>query len=101
MSPVTALLIASLLTIIGITLLYMINPKTAMFGAISIFLYTSVYTPLKTVTSLSVFVGAFSVQSLYAGLGRCDGRFLGEAGTLFLIQFSGNFHTFGLLVGFI
>jgi protoheme IX farnesyltransferase len=48
-----------LLTIVGITLLYMINPKTAMFGAISIFLYTSVYTPLKTVTSLSVFVGAF------------------------------------------
>jgi protoheme IX farnesyltransferase len=28
--------------------------KTAMFGAISIFFYTSVYTPLKTVTSLSV-----------------------------------------------
>jgi protoheme IX farnesyltransferase len=26
----------------------MINPKTAMFGAISIFLYTSVYTP-KTI----------------------------------------------------
>jgi protoheme IX farnesyltransferase len=35
----------------------MINPKTAMFGAISIFY--DVYTPLKTVTSLSVFVGAF------------------------------------------
>jgi protoheme IX farnesyltransferase len=31
---------ASVLTIVGITLLYMINPKTAMFGAISIF-----YTP--------------------------------------------------------
>jgi protoheme IX farnesyltransferase len=30
----------SVLTIVGITLLYMINPKTAMFGAISI-LYTS------------------------------------------------------------
>jgi protoheme IX farnesyltransferase len=39
-------------TIIGLTLLYMINPKTAMFGAISIFLYTRVYTPLKL--SLSV-----------------------------------------------
>src|SRR5690606_21607543 len=59
MSPNVALLVASLLTLIGLTLLYMINPKTAMFGAVSIFLYTSVYTPLKTVTSLSVFVGAF------------------------------------------
>ena len=53
MSPTSALVVAGLLTIIGITLLYMINPKTAMFGAISIFLYTSVYTPLKTMTSLS------------------------------------------------
>ena len=42
MSPTVALVIASFLTIIGIVLLYTINPKTAMFGAISIFLYTSV-----------------------------------------------------------
>ena len=42
MSSGVALIIASLLTIIGIVLLYTINPKTAMFGAISIFLYTSI-----------------------------------------------------------
>jgi protoheme IX farnesyltransferase len=61
-----------------------------VFGAISIFLYTSVYTPLKTVTSLSVFVGAFGCNPL---LGRVLRReILDEAGTLFLIQFSGNFH---------
>jgi protoheme IX farnesyltransferase len=59
MTSNTALFIASVLTIVGLVLLYTINPKTAMFGAISIFLYTSVYTPLKTVTPLSVFVGAF------------------------------------------
>jgi protoheme IX farnesyltransferase len=45
----------------------MINPKTAMFGAISIFLYTSVYTPLKTVTSLSVFVVAFRCNPFMLG----------------------------------
>jgi protoheme IX farnesyltransferase len=45
----------------------MINPKTAMFGAISIFLYTSVYTPLKTVTSLSVFVGALGAIPFMLG----------------------------------
>ena len=38
MSPNHALFIASLLTIIGLILLYLINPKSAMFGAISIFL---------------------------------------------------------------
>ena len=37
MTQITALIIASLLTIIGIALLYTINPKTAMFGAVSIF----------------------------------------------------------------
>jgi protoheme IX farnesyltransferase len=95
MSPVTALLIASLLTIIGITLLYMINPKTAMFGAISIFLYTSVYTPLKTVTSLSVFVGAFpGAIPFMLGWVAATGDFGIEAGTLFLIQFFWQFPHF-------
>ena len=46
MSKTSAFVIASFLTILGIAVLYSINPKTAMFGAISIFLYTSVYTPL-------------------------------------------------------
>lgn len=42
----------------GLAILYSINPKSALFGAISIFLYTCVYTPLKSVTPLTVFVGA-------------------------------------------
>ena len=53
-----AFVLASVLTLVGLIILYSINPKSAMFGAISIFLYTSVYTPLKTVTPLAVFVGA-------------------------------------------
>ena len=90
-----ALWIASLLTIIGILLLYTINPKTAMFGAISIFLYTSVYTPLKTVTSLSVFVGAFpGAIPFMLGWVAATGNFGIEAGTLFLIQFFWQFPHF-------
>jgi len=54
----SAFVLASLFTIFGIVILYIINPQTAMFGAISIFLYTSAYTPLKTKTPLAVFVGA-------------------------------------------
>jgi len=95
MSSFSALLVASLLTIIGITLLYMINPKTAMFGAISIFLYTSVYTPLKTMTSLSVFVGAFpGAIPFMLGWVAATGDFGIEAGTLFLIQFFWQFPHF-------
>ncbi|NGY36280.1 protoheme IX farnesyltransferase [Flavobacterium sp. XN-5] len=95
MSPTSALVVAGLLTIIGITLLYMINPKTAMFGAISIFLYTSVYTPLKTMTSLSVFVGAFpGAIPFMLGWVAATGDFGIEAGTLFLIQFFWQFPHF-------
>ncbi|CAM3972163.1 heme o synthase [Flavobacterium weaverense] len=95
MSKSTALIIASLLTIIGIVLLYTINPKTAMFGAISIFLYTSLYTPLKTMTSLSVFVGAFpGAIPFMLGWVAATGEFGIEAGTLFLIQFFWQFPHF-------
>jgi protoheme IX farnesyltransferase len=95
MSINIAIAIALLLTIIGIVLLYTINPKTAMFGAISIFLYTSLYTPLKTVTSLSVFVGAFpGAIPFMLGWVAASGEFGIEAGTLFLIQFFWQFPHF-------
>ncbi len=95
MSPPIALVIASFLTIVGISLLYTINPKTAMFGAISIFLYTSIYTPLKTMTSLSVFVGAFpGAIPFMLGWVAATGEFGIEAGTLFLIQFFWQFPHF-------
>ena len=95
MTPNIALVIASILTLVGIVLLYTINPKSAMFGAISIFLYTSVYTPLKTVTSLSVFVGAFpGAIPFMLGWVAATGKFGIEAGTLFLIQFFWQFPHF-------
>lgn len=95
MSKGSALLVASFLTVIGLVLLYTINPKTAMFGAISIFLYTSVYTPLKTMTSLSVFVGAFpGAIPFMLGWVAATGEFGIEAGTLFLIQFFWQFPHF-------
>jgi protoheme IX farnesyltransferase len=79
----------------GIAILYSINPKTAMFGAISIFLYTSVYTPLKTMTPLSVFVGAFpGAIPFMLGWVAATGSFGIEAGTLFLIQFFWQFPHF-------
>jgi protoheme IX farnesyltransferase len=76
-------------------LLYLINPKTAMFGAISIFLYTSLYTPLKTKTPLAVFVGAIpGAIPFMLGWVAATGNFGIEAGTLFLIQFFWQFPPF-------
>lgn len=95
MSVNVAFTIATLLTLIGLAILYSINPKSAMFGAISIFLYTCVYTPLKTVTPLSVFVGAFpGAIPFMLGWVAATNDFGIEAGTLFLIQFFWQFPHF-------
>lgn len=84
-----------ILTVLGLGILYSINPKTAMFGAISIFLYTSIYTPLKTVTPLAVFVGAFPGAIPYMlGWVAATNHFDIEAGTLFMIQFFWQFPHF-------
>ncbi len=91
----TAFILASILTVLGIIVLYTINPITAMFGAISIFMYVSLYTPLKTKTPLSVFVGAFpGAIPFMLGWVAATGEFGIEPGTLFIIQFFWQFPHF-------
>jgi protoheme IX farnesyltransferase len=95
MSVNKALTLGFVLTFVGLIVLYIINPKTAMFGAISIFMYVSLYTPLKTLTPLSVFVGAFpGAIPFMLGWVAATGNFGIEAGTLFLIQFFWQFPHF-------
>jgi len=95
MSVNAAFLLASLFTIFGIIILYIINPQTAMFGAISIFLYTSAYTPLKTKTPLAVFVGAIpGAIPFMLGWVAATNDFGIEPGTLFLLQFFWQFPHF-------
>ena len=90
-----AFILGCVLTILGLAILYNVNPKTAMFGAISIFMYVSLYTPLKTVTPLSVFVGAFpGAIPFMLGWVAATGQFGIEAGTLFIIQFFWQFPHF-------
>ncbi|WP_202390792.1 heme o synthase [Flavobacterium sp. Sd200] len=90
-----AFILGAVLTVAGIAILYSINPITAMFGAISIFLYTSIYTPLKTITPLAVFVGAFpGAIPFMLGWVAATNDFDIEAGTLFLIQFFWQFPHF-------
>jgi protoheme IX farnesyltransferase len=95
MSVNTAMIIAVTFTILGIGMLYYINPKCALFGAISIFLYTSAYTPLKPVTPLAVFVGAIpGAIPFMLGWVAATNDFSIEPGTLFLIQFFWQFPHF-------
>ena len=98
MSVQNAMIIAITMTLLGIVSLYYLNPKTAMFGAISIFLYTSVYTPLKTKTPLAVFVGAFpGAIPFMLGWVAATNDFGIESGTLFMIQFFWQFPHFWAL----
>lgn len=95
MTVKTAFILGSILTVVGLLVLYSINPITAMFGAISIFMYVSLYTPLKTKTPLSVFVGAFpGAIPFMLGWVAASGSFGIEPGTLFMIQFFWQFPHF-------
>ena len=95
MSVNQALAIAVVLTVIGLSMLYYLNPKTAMCGVISIFCYTILYTPLKTKTPLSVFVGAIpGAIPFMLGWVAATGDFGIEPGTLFMIQFFWQFPHF-------
>lgn len=102
MSVRTAFLVATSFTLAGLAMLYAINPKTAMWGAISIFLYTCAYTPLKTKTPLAVFVGAIpGAIPFMLGWVAARGGFGIEAGTLFAIQFFWQFPHFWSLGWFL
>jgi len=68
-----------------------------MFGAISICLYTSAYTPLKTKTPLSVFVGAIpGAIPFMLGWVAATGKFGLNPEFYLCFSFFGNFRIFGL-----
>lgn len=95
MSKASAFIFAITLTIIGLGILYSINPKSALFGAISIFLYTCAYTPMKPVSPLAVFVGALpGAIPFMLGWVAATNEFGIEAGFLFMIQFFWQFPHF-------
>ena len=98
MSVQNAYIIATGLTLLGLILLYFINPVTFLFGGLSIFLYVAIYTPLKTKTPLSVFVGAFpGAIPFMLGWVATSGSFGIEPGTLFMVQFFWQFPHFWAL----
>ena len=94
-TPVTALFLGVLLTLLGVTALYFINLKTAFFASVSIFLYACLYTPLKQKTALSVFVGAFpGAIPFMLGWVAATNHFGIEPGVLFMVQFFWQFPHF-------
>jgi len=95
MAASEGLLFSSILGLIGMVILYYINAKSAIFGAAALVLYAAVYTPLKTVSPIAVFVGAFpGAIPFMLGWVAATNEFGTEAGTLFAIQFLWQFPHF-------
>ncbi len=86
---------SSIIGFLGIVMLWTLNPLTGILGALAIFMYVALYTPLKRVSTISVFVGAFpGAFPPMLGWVAATGSFSVEAGILFAMQFLWQFPHF-------
>jgi heme o synthase len=96
LTPLEAGIISVLSAAIGIIGLWvLINPASGILGLFSFFSYVFVYTPLKRVSSLSVFVGAIpgAIPPMLGYVAATNDYGL-QAGILFAIQFMWQFPHF-------
>jgi heme o synthase len=96
MSVSEGVLIAGLMSLVGVSLLALFNPLTAFLGMISLISYAFIYTPLKRVSNIAVMVGAFpGAMPMVIGCTAAEGGQLTILGlTLFALQFVWQFPHF-------
>ncbi len=95
MTVYEAVFLAGVMSVIGTSLLALLNPLTALFGAISLLLYAFVYTPLKRVSPIAVIVGAIpGALPTLIGCVAYEGTLTALAIVLFGIQFFWQFPHF-------
>jgi protoheme IX farnesyltransferase len=89
LAPREALLFAAAMGIIGVTYLaILVNPLTAMLGAVTLLSYVGIYTPLKRRTTLNTVVGAVpGAIPAIMGFTAASGMFSTGAAALFGILF--------------
>ena len=96
LSPIPAFIFASILAFVGLALLWFVfNPITSLLALFSLVSYAAVYTPLKRVTNLAVFVGAIpgAIPPLLGYL-AATGTLSSAAWFLFCVQFLWQFPHF-------
>ena len=90
-----AILYSVLAGIIGVGCLFTLNPLSGWLGVAALVSYAFIYTPLKSRSTLSVFVGAFpGALPPMIGYVAATGDFGIEPGTLFAVQFMWQFPHF-------
>jgi heme o synthase len=96
MSVSEGVLIAGIMSLVGVSLLALFNPLTAFLGMVSLISYAFIYTPLKRVSNIAVIVGAFpGAMPMVIGCTAAEGGQLTILGlTLFALQFVWQFPHF-------
>lgn len=95
MSVSTAVLLAGVMALFGISMLTVFNPLTGFLGTLSLISYAFVYTPMKRSTPLSVVVGAVpGALPLIIGCVAYEGFISPTAWMLFALQFLWQFPHF-------
>ena len=95
MSLQEAYLIVILFLVVGASLLWLINTKSALLGLLAFISYVFVYPPLKQITPWAVFVGAFpGAIPPFLGAIAATNSFGFVPGVLFFVQFTWQFPHF-------
>lgn len=95
LSITESVIVSAVLAIIGLYMLYRINPISAWLGFFALFSYVAVYTPMKRISPWAVFVGAFpGAIPPMLGYVSSTGVFGLTPGILFLVQFMWQFPHF-------
>jgi heme o synthase len=90
-----AVLMGGLSCLVGVSLLALINPLTAILGMLSFVIYAFVYTPLKRISTLAVPVGAIpGALPVLIGCTAHDGTLTFLSMSLFFVQFVWQFPHF-------
>jgi len=95
MSVSSAVLLSGFLSLIGITVLCLINVWAGLLGTASLILYAFIYTPLKRISSISVLIGAIpGALPMSIGCVVAEGTITPLAIALFAVQFFWQFPHF-------
>lgn len=95
MKVADAVLLAGLMSLLGIVLLALFNPWTAFFGMVALLSYAFLYTPLKRISPIAVLVGAVpGALPTLIGAAAAQGSVTALGLTLFAIQFFWQFPHF-------
>ncbi len=98
MSVSQGVLLAGIMAVLGVTLLALFNPWTAVFGMLAMMSYAFLYTPMKRSTPAAVTVGAFpGALPALIGAVAAEGELTLLGFLLFVLQFFWQFPHFSAI----